>query len=352
MDSGTAPPTRTEAPEPGKAEDPREVMLRELTRAAEGAGQIAEGAERARHEVASILRDPVGRRALDHLLINAETVQEHPELLKSFAAYITPDGRRARIDLAQAERVFSGRRDGPGRRPCAAGSPSTSATWTGRRSGPRSPARTPKSADIRALTRSDQFQSWFVVPIGVFLVLLVALRDPLACLNLVATMLLTYAFALGTTHLVFVTILGAEGIDWKVPYFLFVLLVAVGVDYNVFLMDRVRQESERMGLRSGIIRAVGADRRPDLLGRGDHRVQLRLVPGQPARLAPAARFRAGGGDHRRRPARPPAARPLRPLAAAPPPRGRQGGRARPAEPQSLAHRGGRLSTDRAFDLGS
>jgi RND superfamily putative drug exporter len=70
-------------------------------------------------------------------------------------------------------------------------------------------------------------------------------------------MLLTYAFALGTTHLVFVTILGAEGIDWKVPYFLFVLLVAVGVDYNVFLMDRVRQETEGRGIRSGIIRAVG-----------------------------------------------------------------------------------------------
>jgi RND superfamily putative drug exporter len=113
------------------------------------------------------------------------------------------------------------------------------------------------SADIRALTRSDQFQSWFVIPIGVFLVLLIALRDPLACLNLVATMLLTYAFALGTTHLVFVTLLGAEGIDWKVPYFLFVLLVAVGVDYNVFLMDRVRRETSLGALRTGIIRAVG-----------------------------------------------------------------------------------------------
>ena len=58
-----------------------------------------------------------------------------------------------------------------------------------------------ESADIRALTQSDQVQSWFVVPIGVFLVLLLALRDPLACLNLVATMVLTYAFALGATHL-------------------------------------------------------------------------------------------------------------------------------------------------------
>jgi RND superfamily putative drug exporter len=241
---------------PGGTADARETMLDELNRAAEGAGLIAAGAHRAGHEVSSILEDPVGRKALDRLLINAETVRDHPELLRSFGIYINPDGRRARIEVAQADRVFSGAAmdqvtilrhrleeylgdlEGVNIR----------ATITG----PNAHA-----ADIRALTRSDQFQSWFIVPIGVFLVLMLALRDPLACANLVATMLLTYAFALGTTHLVFVTILGAEGIDWKVPYFLFVLLVAVGVDYNVFLMDRVRQETRVRGLRSGIIRAVG-----------------------------------------------------------------------------------------------
>ena len=45
-----------------------------------------------------------------------------------------------------------------------------------------------ESADIRALIRSDQVQSWYIVPAGVFLVLILTLRDPLACLNLVATM--------------------------------------------------------------------------------------------------------------------------------------------------------------------
>jgi RND superfamily putative drug exporter len=114
-----------------------------------------------------------------------------------------------------------------------------------------------ESADIRVLTQNDQVQSWFIVPIGVFIVLVVALRDPLACLNLVATMVLTYAFALGMTHLVFVTLLGAEGLDWKVPYFLFVLLVAVGVDYNVFLMTRLHEESQQRGLLAGIVRAIG-----------------------------------------------------------------------------------------------
>jgi putative drug exporter of the RND superfamily len=252
----TGHPAPSKVTDKPKVEGPQAVLLRELTRAAEGASQIAEGAGRAHREVAEILNDPVGRQALDRLLIDEKTVHEHPELLKSFAAYITADGHRARIDLTQSDRIFSNdamnqvltlrRRlnDFLGE---YEGIPVTA----------RVAGANAESADIRELTRADQVQSWFIVPIGVFLVLLVALRDPLACINLVATMVLTYAFALGTTHLVFVTILGAQGLDWKVPYFLFVLLVAVGVDYNVFLMTRLNEESQRRGLRRGIVRAIG-----------------------------------------------------------------------------------------------
>ncbi len=237
-------------------EKPQEVLLRELTRAADGAAQIAGGASRANREVSAILNDPVGRRALDHLLINDETVHDNPDLLRSFAAYITADGHRARIDLTQADRMFSH---------AAMDQVLTLRRrlndYLGEYQGIQVTAKVAganaESADIRGLTYNDQVQSWFIVPIGVFLVLIVALRDPLACINLVATMVLTYAFALGATHLVFVTCLGAEGLDWKVPYFLFVLLIAVGVDYNVFLMSRLNEESQRRGLRDGIIRAIG-----------------------------------------------------------------------------------------------
>jgi putative drug exporter of the RND superfamily len=239
-----------------KVEKPQEVLLHQLTRAAQGAGQIVSGAVRAEREVTAILNDPVGRRALDRLLINEQTVHDNPELLKSFAAYITPDGLRARIDLTQSNRIFSH---------AAMDQVLTLRRrlndYLGEYQGIHVKAQVAgtnaESADVRALTEADQVQSWFVVPIGVFLVLIVALRDPLACINLVATMILTYAFALGATHLLFVTMLGAEGLDWKVPYFLFVLLIAVGVDYNVFLMTRLHEESQKRGLRDGIIRAIG-----------------------------------------------------------------------------------------------
>jgi RND superfamily putative drug exporter len=246
---------RSPAPSGNVAESPGERLLAELTRAAEGADQIADGARRAHREVAAILADPVGQRALSRLLITPENVRENPDLQKSFAVYITPDGRRARIEVTMGDRLFSHSAmnqvellrqrlndflsEDDGFR--------VKASITG---------AIAESADIRSLTHADQVRSWFIVPIGVFLVLLVALRDPWACANLVGTMILTYAFALGATHVVFVSILGAEGLDWKVPYFVFVLLVAVGVDYNVFLMTRLREESAKHGLRQGIVRSI------------------------------------------------------------------------------------------------
>ena len=245
------------AKEPAKgADNPRELLIREITRAAEGAGRISDGARRAHEELSAILADPVGRRALDRLLVTPSTIRDNPALLQSFAAYLSKDGRRARIDVVQKDRVFSGAAlDG------SIALRSRLAAYLGGRDEPRATAlvtgANAESADIRDLTRRDQLRTWVILPTGIFLVLLILLRDPWACANLVVTMLLTYAFALGAAHVLFVNILGGEGLDWKVPYFLFVLLVAIGVDYNIFLMVRVREEAAHLGLKAGIGRAVG-----------------------------------------------------------------------------------------------
>ncbi len=236
--------------------DMLDPMISELGGAAEGASKVAEGSRRAREALAAILDDPEGRAALERLLITPADLAGRPELQAALAYYLSPDGRRARIELEPTDPVFSARgidavdalrrrlaeelsaRDRGHVRALVAGA---NADW----------------ADVRAATRADQRWIWWAVPLGVLLILLAALRDLAAGLNLVATMLLTYLFALGTTHLVFVEGLGAPGIDWTVPYFLFILLVAVGVDYNVFLMARLREEARSRGLREGIVRAVG-----------------------------------------------------------------------------------------------
>jgi RND superfamily putative drug exporter len=255
--SNGSPSNVAKAPSAAKAADQRELMIQELQKAAEGAAKIADGSIRARQEVSEILEDPVGRHALDRLLITPRTMREHPELLRSFAAYISPDGKAARFDLTQDERMNSeGAMNQVVELRRRVGEHLSESRWL--RVSEGFTGSNANAADIRALTRSDQHKTWIIVPVGVFIILLLALRDPFACLNLVATMLLTYAFALGITHAVFVDLLGDEGLDWKVPYFLFVLLVAVGVDYNVFLMSRLQEETRRHGLRDGIRNAVAA----------------------------------------------------------------------------------------------
>ena len=167
-------------------------------------------------EVGAILDDPVGRRALDRLLITPKTCARTRSCRGASQVYITPDGHHARIDVTQADRVFSDRAMDQveilRRRLKEYLGEYEGVSVTASIAGANA-----ESADIRSLTHSDQVQSWFIVPIGVFLVLLVALRDPWACFNLVATMVLTYAFALGATHLVFVTRPGGRGTGLEGP---------------------------------------------------------------------------------------------------------------------------------------
>nr|WP_313959920.1 RND family transporter [Mycobacterium deserti] len=89
----------------------------------------------------------------------------------------------------------------------------------------------------------------------VFLILVVLLRSIVAPIYLVGTVILSYLSALGIGVVVFQFILGQE-IAWSVPGMTFLVLVAVGADYNLLLISRIRDEAGR-GLRTGVIKTVG-----------------------------------------------------------------------------------------------
>ena len=97
-----------------------------------------------------------------------------------------------------------------------------------------------------------------LVLMAILLILMVLLRSVVAPVLLVASVVLSFGAALGVSSQVFNEILGFPGADPTVPLFGFVFLVALGVDYNIFLMTRVREESVRHGTRLGIVRGLAS----------------------------------------------------------------------------------------------
>ncbi|MDY0910774.1 MMPL family transporter [Microbacterium sp. CFBP9034] len=97
-----------------------------------------------------------------------------------------------------------------------------------------------------------------VILLVILLILMLLLRSIVAPVLLIATVILSFATALGVSALVFNQVLGFPGADPAVPLYGFVFLVALGVDYNIFLMSRVREESLVHGTRPGILRGLVA----------------------------------------------------------------------------------------------
>lgn len=91
---------------------------------------------------------------------------------------------------------------------------------------------------------------------AITIILMLLLRSIVAPLLLIASVVLSFGAALGVSAWVFNGIFDFPGADPSVPLFGFVFLVALGVDYNIFLMTRVREESKKHGTRQGILRGL------------------------------------------------------------------------------------------------
>jgi RND superfamily putative drug exporter len=103
---------------------------------------------------------------------------------------------------------------------------------------------TAELADLRTVTQGD-FYRVAALALGAILVIVVALlRDVWLSVFMVAATVLSYLSTLGLTFWVF-SMLGAIGLDWKVQVFLFIVMVAVGQDYNLFFAMRLAQEARR-----------------------------------------------------------------------------------------------------------
>ncbi|WP_194819437.1 MMPL family transporter [Nocardia sp. XZ_19_385] len=116
----------------------------------------------------------------------------------------------------------------------------------------------PSASNLDIATSSER-DRWVVIPLVLLVVTIVLgllLRSIAAPIGLVLTVVLSFGSALGASVFLFEHLFGFEGLDSGLILLAFLFLVALGVDYNIFLVSRAREEAQRHGTRAGILRSL------------------------------------------------------------------------------------------------
>jgi len=106
--------------------------------------------------------------------------------------------------------------------------------------------------DLDSISKADYSRTVLFMLIGISIILIILLRSLIMPLYLIGSLVLTYFTAMAISEKIFVNLLGYTGISWAVPFFAFVILVALGIDYSIFLMDRFN-EYQNMPVQKAIL---------------------------------------------------------------------------------------------------
>jgi uncharacterized membrane protein YdfJ with MMPL/SSD domain len=183
-------------------------------------------------------------------------VAEAIGLYAASQSLVSPDGNVAHLEVTLDQNPYSieAVNDIPGLRDTAR----DAATAAGLDAGDvLVGGETATAYDTKVANDRDTFVVLPLILLAIGIVLGLLLRSVVAPIYLLVTTILSYAGTLGISTIVFQDILGQSGVGGGTPFFLFVFLVALGIDYNIFLMARIREETVRYGLETGTRRALG-----------------------------------------------------------------------------------------------
>ena len=116
----------------------------------------------------------------------------------------------------------------------------------------------PAIYDISATSDSDLIHIIPLAAIAIAILLALVLRSAIAPFYLIASVVLSYLAALGLSSIVFIKLMGDGGLTFLLPFLMFIFLLALGEDYNILVMTRIREEAHEHPLHKAVIRAVGA----------------------------------------------------------------------------------------------
>lgn len=115
---------------------------------------------------------------------------------------------------------------------------------------------TAKQSDIRAINYRDTALAILVITLVIFVMLIFQTKSLVAPIYMMSTIVISFMSALGISWFIFSNFLGMEAISYRIPLYTFVFLVALGVDYNIILISRIKEEAQKMGHSQAIQRAV------------------------------------------------------------------------------------------------
>nr|WP_241864974.1 MMPL family transporter [Lacticaseibacillus kribbianus] len=118
--------------------------------------------------------------------------------------------------------------------------------------------QTAQDHDLRQLANGDFTRTATIMVIGIGLALIVVTQSLLQPLTIIGTLLAAYVSAMGLTRLVSAHLLGRAMLTWNTPFFTFIMLMALGVDYSIFLMIRYKDDAVEPDLKARMQKAATA----------------------------------------------------------------------------------------------
>jgi len=116
----------------------------------------------------------------------------------------------------------------------------------------------PALYDVSSISDSDLIHIIPIAIIAIALLLALVLRSLVAPFYLIASVMLSYLAALGLSSIIFIKLAHSGGLTFLLPFLMFIFLLALGEDYNILVMTRIREEAHQHHLREAVVRAVGA----------------------------------------------------------------------------------------------
>jgi RND superfamily putative drug exporter len=190
--------------------------------------------------------------ALDHGRIPAQAY----ELYRVTANFVSPDGRTVQFETGLQHNLD------PGSTAALTSVPSIRAETTrvqhavgALASGVAGEA--PALHDISSISTSDLTHIIPIAILAIGILLALVLRSLIAPLYLIASVGISYLAALGISVIIFIKIGGSGGLVFFMPFLMFIFLLALGEDYNILVMTRIREEAHRLPLRQAVAKAIG-----------------------------------------------------------------------------------------------